>query len=109
MLCKRDNTRVSRASEQNNALPRKWTAARTVLCQLVANREEWFHKKGYKTSHMVMQGEAAESLLVAAEKYKPDIIALGAKGRTNIESFFIGSVTERIARYARCSVLIGRG
>ncbi|MBL7209718.1 MAG: hypothetical protein ISS52_06435 [Dehalococcoidia bacterium] len=39
--------------------------------------EEQFRDKGYNTSNMVMEGEVAESLLVAAGRYKPDMIALG--------------------------------
>ena len=44
----------------------------------------------------------------AAEEHNPDIIALGSRGLTAIESFLMGSVAERVARYANCSVLIGR-
>jgi nucleotide-binding universal stress UspA family protein len=55
-----------------------------------------------------MQGEAVESILKAAETHNPDIIALGSKGHTTIESFIMDGVAEIVARYADCSVLIGR-
>ena len=42
------------------------------------------------------------------ETHNPDIIALGSKGLTAIESFIMSGVAERVARYADCSVLIGR-
>jgi nucleotide-binding universal stress UspA family protein len=57
---------------------------------------------------MVVRGEAAGAILAAAKKYNPDIIALGSPGLTGIESILLGSVAERVARYASCSVLIGR-
>ncbi len=51
---------------------------------------------------------ATGSILEAAKEYKPDIIALGSRGLGGIEPLLIGSVAERVARYANCSVLIGR-
>jgi len=36
------------------------------------------------------------------------LIALGAKGLTGIEAFMLGSVTQRVARFSRYSVLIVR-
>lgn len=76
--------------------------------QLIAKSKEQLETKGYKTVSLVIRGGAAESILKAAEECDPDIIALGSKGLTGIEQFLLGSVAERVARYARCSVLIGR-
>ncbi|MGM8215613.1 universal stress protein [Bacillaceae bacterium W0354] len=41
-----------------------------------------------------------------APKYDCDLIICGATGRTAIERFFIGSVSEHITRYAEVDVLI---
>ena len=76
--------------------------------KLTIKAEKQFQASGYKTASTVIRGGAAESILKAAEEYEPDIIALGSRGLTGIESFFLGSVAERVARYANCSVLIGR-
>jgi nucleotide-binding universal stress UspA family protein len=70
--------------------------------------ERQFQTKGYKTASILMRGGAAECILVAAKEYKPDIIALGSRGLSGIKSFLLGNVAERVARYAKCSVLIGR-
>jgi nucleotide-binding universal stress UspA family protein len=70
--------------------------------------EKQFQAKGRKAVSVVMRGGAAECILAAAREYNPDIIALGSRGLTGIESLFLGSVAERVARYANCSVLIGR-
>ena len=67
-----------------------------------------FRENGYKTASVVVRGGAGECILSASKEYNPDIIALGSRGLTGIESFFLGSVAERVARYANCSVLIGR-
>ncbi len=76
--------------------------------KITANSEKQFCEKGYRTASVVLRGGAAESILAAAKEYKPDIIALGSRGLRGIESLLLGSVVERVARYADCSVLIGR-
>lgn len=76
--------------------------------KITAKVEKQFRGKGYKTASVVIRGGASESILAAAKEYSPDIVAVGSKGLTGIESFLLGSVAERVARYASCSVLIGR-
>ena len=76
--------------------------------KITVRSETQFQAKGYKTASVVVRGEAAESILASAKEYKPDILALGSKGLNGIESFLLGNVAERVARYADCSVLIGR-
>lgn len=43
-----------------------------------------------------------------AEDFKADLIICGATGMNAVERFLIGSVSESIARYAPCDVLIVR-
>jgi len=76
--------------------------------KIMARSEKKLQAKGYKTVSVVIRGGAAESILTAAKEYQPDIIALGSRGLSRIESLVLGSVAERVARYANCSVLIGR-
>ncbi len=76
--------------------------------KITAKAEKQFQTKGYRTASLVIEGGAAESILTAAKEYKPDITALGSRGLSGIESLFLGGVAERVARYANCSVLIGR-
>lgn len=75
--------------------------------RIAAKGEEQFKKKGYKTITIVVRGPAAESILKVAEQYDPDIIAVGRKGLTGTDAVLLGSVAERVARYAPCSVFIG--
>jgi len=76
--------------------------------KITTKAEKQFQTKGYKTASVVVRGGAAESILTAAKEYQPDIIALGSRGLSRIESLLLGSVAERVARYTNCSVLIGR-
>jgi nucleotide-binding universal stress UspA family protein len=43
-----------------------------------------------------------------AEKHDVDVIVVGATGRTGLSRLLLGSVAERIVRYAHCPVLVAR-
>jgi nucleotide-binding universal stress UspA family protein len=89
-------------------LARLQAAEESEARKITVKSEKQFQAKGYKTASVVLRGGAAESILASAKEYKPDIIALGSRGLSRIESLLLGSVAERVARYADCSVLIGR-
>ncbi len=76
--------------------------------KIVAHAEKQFQAKGYRAASVVIRGGPAESILAAAKEYKPDIIALGSQGMNKLEILGLGNVAGTIARYANCSVLIGR-
>ena len=93
----------------NQELLVKLQATEEVEAQKITLKaQKQFRERGYKTASVVIRGGAGECILAAAKEYNPGIIALGSKGLTGIESFLLGSVAERVARYANCSVLIGR-
>lgn len=89
-------------------LARLQTTEEAEARKITAKAEKQFQTKGYKTASVVIRGGAGESILAAAKEYKPDIIALGSRGLSGIESLLLGSVAERVARYADGSVLVGR-
>lgn len=76
--------------------------------KIISKIEQLFSKGRYKTLSLVMRGGAAESILEVAREYNPDLITLGAKGLTSIGPFLLGSVAERVALHAECSLLICR-
>lgn len=54
------------------------------------------------------QGSPHREIIKKAEKYGADLIVVGTHGRSAIERFFIGSVAEKIVRFATCPVLTVR-
>ena len=76
--------------------------------KITAKSEGRLKDKGYKTASAVIRGGPGESILKAARRHDADIIALGSRGLTGMEAFLLGSVSERVARYATCSVLVVR-
>jgi len=55
---------------------------------------------------VVMEGKVADELLGFATTHRADLIVTGAHGRTLVERLLIGSVTTKVLRAARCSVLV---
>ena len=89
-----------------------FTSARLTLrdqaTQLLTKAAEKFRAAGFKTSHFVEEGDAREVILDYAEQWPADLIVVGSHGRKGMNRFLMGSVSEAVARYARCSVEIVR-
>ena len=76
--------------------------------RLMMEAERQFRRGGYKVLVIVARGDPSQEILREAARRNVDLIALGAKGLTGVRRFLLGSVSQRIARYARSSVLIVR-
>src|SRR5713101_2352978 len=61
-----------------------------------------------KVFTQVMVGPPVPKLVEYAKQQQIDLILLATHGRTVIEHLMIGSVAEKLARYAPCSVLVFR-
>lgn len=65
---------------------------------------EWHISTGTAT------GAAAGEIMAAADIFRPDLIILGERIRSNgMQNMFLGPVSQRILTEASCSVRIGRG
>jgi nucleotide-binding universal stress UspA family protein len=51
-------------------------------------------------------GHPAETLVRVAEEGGYDLIVLGRRGLTPVQRWMLGSVSERVLRYAPCAVLV---
>jgi nucleotide-binding universal stress UspA family protein len=73
-----------------------------------ASLEEAVQALRWSTPHVAAELREAEDvsaeILDMAEQSGTDLIMLGCKGRSAIQRFLLGSKTNRIARYAQCSV-----
>jgi nucleotide-binding universal stress UspA family protein len=54
-------------------------------------------------------GDPAESIIQTAEEHNADVILLGHRGMTPSSTFLLGGVSQKVATYAPCSVLICKG
>ncbi|HWQ44370.1 MAG TPA: universal stress protein [Methanosarcina barkeri] len=56
----------------------------------------------------MLEGHPAEENLNFAEKKDIDMIVVGSLGKTDIERFLLGSVSENIIRHAKVPILVVR-
>jgi nucleotide-binding universal stress UspA family protein len=54
----------------------------------------------------VLRGEPASQILEAQERTGADLVIVGSHGEGGMDRWLLGSVSERIARHAQCSVLV---
>ncbi|MGV3686767.1 MAG: universal stress protein [Daejeonella sp.] len=57
-------------------------------------------------ANYIRVGRAQDEILAVADDIKADLIILGTHGRTGLDHFISGSVSESVARKAKCPVLI---
>ncbi len=57
----------------------------------------------------VAYGDPAEELINFADKEEIDVIVIGSTGKGFLKRKLLGSVSDKVARHARCSVYIVRG
>lgn len=56
----------------------------------------------------VSVGHPAEQIIHKAEIFDADLVILGRRGTSLFEKWILGSVSERVLRYAHCPVLVMR-
>jgi nucleotide-binding universal stress UspA family protein len=57
---------------------------------------------------VVSEGDARTVILDEAAKWPADLIVVGSHGRSGLDRFLLGSVSERVVRHAPCSVEVVR-
>jgi nucleotide-binding universal stress UspA family protein len=56
----------------------------------------------------VLVGHPAEQIIHRAEQDKVDLIVLGRRGTSTFHKWILGSVSEKVLRYAHCPVMVLR-
>jgi nucleotide-binding universal stress UspA family protein len=81
---------------------------RDEAAHLVADAAGRLAAAGFSVATAVREGDPRRAILDYAAEHKCDWIVMGSHGRRGLERFLMGSVSEAVARHARCSVLIVR-
>lgn len=55
---------------------------------------------------LVERGHPAEKIIETAQRGGAELIVLGSQGLSQVDAFLLGSVSQKVATYAPCSVLI---
>ena len=61
---------------------------------------------GLKTITKIIAGKPVEEIIKLATEENFDFIVMGKRGFSNIERFFIGSVTQKVIAQAPCPVMV---
>jgi nucleotide-binding universal stress UspA family protein len=76
---------------------------------LLAQAANALRTAGFEAVSATMEGGHPKSVIVDfAAKWPADLIVMGSHGRTGLNRFLLGSVSEAVVRHAHCSVLIVR-
>ncbi len=67
-----------------------------------------FSDMGVVANTELREGRARDAIVLTALQGKYDLIVMGSRGLEPSESVLLGSVSEHVAHYARCPVLIVR-
>jgi nucleotide-binding universal stress UspA family protein len=88
-------SRVRRVDQERDRLA---AGARAIVARARA--------AGVRAHYLIWEGEAAESILAAAQSEGADLIVLGSRPRTNLRRLLLGSVSSTVARQASCEVVV---
>jgi nucleotide-binding universal stress UspA family protein len=80
----------------------------TKAHELVTSAAEHLRSEGFDASTSVREGDPKGVILDCATEWGADLVIVGSHGRKGVARFVLGSVSEAVARYARCSVEIVR-
>jgi nucleotide-binding universal stress UspA family protein len=75
---------------------------------LVRKAAELLRARGIKVAAALEVGDPKSKILDVAEEWRADLIVVGSHGRRGFERFLMGSVSDAVARHAKCSVQIVR-
>lgn len=63
-------------------------------------------KNGIEAKELIVEGAPVKAIVNASSDY--DVIVMGTLGRTGFAKLMMGSVAERVVRYAKCPVMVVR-
>lgn len=63
---------------------------------------------GLEAESVILKGNPAEKIIDFAEEHEVDMIVVGSLGKSGIERFMTGSVSEKVFRNAKVPVLVVR-
>jgi nucleotide-binding universal stress UspA family protein len=90
-----------------------WATEECVACEKTGHRatssvEEKAKFAGLEAESTILKGDPAEKILDFADEHDVDMIVVGSLGKSGIERFALGSVSEKVVRHAKVPVLVVR-
>jgi nucleotide-binding universal stress UspA family protein len=83
--------------------------ARRRDSELVAAAARQLEAARFRVRTEIREGDPERAILESTRQWHPDLIVVGSHGRTALNRFLEGSVSERVYRHAPASVQVVRG
>lgn len=93
---------IAEASRQQSDIERLVPHAREYLCDIANKLEE----DGWRVRVEAVVGEAASTIIENAKEQQVDAIIMSTHGRSGINRWLFGSVTQKVLQGATCPVLV---
>ena len=77
--------------------------------ETIAYVEEAGREANIEIEPVILEGNPVNEIVDFAEKNDIDLIVMGTHGKTGIQKFLIGSVSENVVRHSERAVLVVRG
>jgi nucleotide-binding universal stress UspA family protein len=100
------NTSSRQPSERADASMPESKEALSTRAQGIVQRAK---AAGADASFLVWEGDPGPAIVAAAEAESADLIVVGSHGRSGVQRFLIGSVSDFVVRHAHCPVMVVRG
>lgn len=68
--------------------------------------EEIGNERGVKVESVILIGHPADDIINFAKKNNVDLIVMGSLGKSGVERFLLGSVSDKVLKHADSEVLI---
>jgi nucleotide-binding universal stress UspA family protein len=85
-----------------------WKALREQAKDLVGKAAEKLRASKFNVSTELVEGDPKSQIIDIANEWHADMIVLGSHGRSGLNRFLMGSVSQDVVRHAHCSVEIVR-
>ncbi len=74
--------------------------------KVLQNAIKLAEKNGVKVIPIMKEGNVASEIIKFVRKEKIDLVAIGSRGLSRLPRFVLGSISNKIANYSPCTVLI---
>ncbi len=88
-----------------------WTTEECVACEKTGHKatssvEEKAKFAGLEVESTILKGDPADRILDFVDEHNMNMIVVGSLGKSGIERFALGSVSEKVVRHAKVPVLV---
>jgi len=94
------------SSERQEAIATVRKANEAMVDELLEEVRKALAPRWGDVGTWIAYGTPSAEIVEAAEAMGADLVVLGAKGLSGIKRFLLGSVAQKVVRYAPCSVLV---